>query len=370
MEIDFHPQQDVIAVGTITGRIHLFKYFDSKNSSTGQPYNQFLFSLHGSSVQPDEDEDQFSCRALRFSFDGQYLFNGSADKSINVIDLNTSKLVYSLADAHTSGISTMTIHKEYNLITGDDEGVIKLWDLRTKNNVHEWNENEDFISEFAIHSDGNTLLAAGGDGYLSVLDIRKGKLEARSDNLEDELLSISIIKNGTKVVTGTQDGILSIWSWGYWGDVSDRFPGHPQSISALINIDDTTLCTGSSDGIIRVVTIQPNKLLGVVGEHSTEDFPIERMKLSRDRQQENLDMFIASTSHDGVVKFWNVQFLFDRDEEENEMENENMENEESNKNEMESEQTNVMEDSDNEEQKKKSKKKKKNLQPNFFGDML
>jgi WD40 repeat protein len=55
----------------------------------------------------------------------------------------------------------MMIHKEYNLITGDDDGTIKLWDLRTRNSVHEWTENEDFISDFALHSDGNTLLAAG-----------------------------------------------------------------------------------------------------------------------------------------------------------------------------------------------------------------
>jgi hypothetical protein len=205
-------------------------------------------------------------------------------------------------------------------------------------------------------------------------------LLARSDNLEDELLSISIIKDGNKVVTGTQDGILYVWSWGYWGDASDRFPGHPQSIGSLINIDDTTLCTGSSDGIIRVVSIQPNKLLGVVGEHSTDDFPIERLKVSRDRQQENLDMFIASTSHDGAVKFWNVQFLYDKDDEENEENQENQENqendveienlEENKEVEMESEQ--VMEDDSDNEQRKKKKKKTKDqkLQQNFFGDML
>jgi hypothetical protein len=32
--------------------------------------------------------------------------------------------------------------------------------------------------------------------------------------------------------------------------------------------------TGSSDGLVRVVQLHPNKLVGVVGEH--QDFPIER----------------------------------------------------------------------------------------------
>ena len=35
-----------------------------------------------------------------------------------------------------------------------------------------------------------------------------------SDMLEDDQLSILLMKNGEKVVTGTQSGVLNIWSWG------------------------------------------------------------------------------------------------------------------------------------------------------------
>lgn len=37
--------------------------------------------------------------------------------------------------------------------------------------------------------------------------------------------------------------------------------------------------TGSSDGLIRVCSILPNKLLGVLGAH--DDFPVEAMKVGR-----------------------------------------------------------------------------------------
>jgi WD40 repeat protein len=65
------------------------------------------------------------------------------------------------------------------------------------------------------------------------------------------------VQNGSKVVCGSQDGVLDIWSWGQWGDISDRFPGHPQSIDAMIAIDDDTILTGSSDGLIRFVPSLP-----------------------------------------------------------------------------------------------------------------
>ncbi len=40
----------------------------------------------------------------------------------------------------------------------------------------------------------NYLLSTGGDGRLSVLDLRKNTLQGISDELDDELLSASVIK--------------------------------------------------------------------------------------------------------------------------------------------------------------------------------
>lgn len=112
------------------------------------------------------------------------------------------------------------------------------------------------------HADTKTLLATGGDGFLSVYDMRRRAMHAVSDNMEDELLSVVLVKHGQKVITGTQEGVLYIFSWGNWGDCTDRFPGHPESVETMLVIDEETICTGSSDGLIRIVSILPNKLLG------------------------------------------------------------------------------------------------------------
>eukprot|EP00976_Prorocentrum_cordatum_P050352 1016422-Prorocentrum_minimum.AAC.1 len=58
--------------------------------------------------------------------------------------------------------------------------------------------------------------------------------------------------------------------------------GHPHSVDALVKVDEDLVFTGSSDGIIRLVQILPNKLMGVVGEHM--DCPIERLAISPDRR--------------------------------------------------------------------------------------
>ena len=88
------------------------------------------------------------------------------------------------------------------------------------------------------------------------------------------------MKQGRKIVTGSQEGVLSLFDWGDIADLSDRYPGHPQSVDALVALNDDLLLTGSSDGMIRVISILPNKMLGVVGEHS--EWPVERLSLSPD----------------------------------------------------------------------------------------
>ncbi|RLN46652.1 hypothetical protein BBJ28_00009280, partial [Nothophytophthora sp. Chile5] len=196
------------------------------------------------------------------------------------------------------------------IASGDDQGCIKIWDTRQHRCLSEFKEHTDYISGFATNPAQDHLLATSGDGRLSAYDLRKNVLAGKSDELDDELLSVSVIKNGKKIVCGSQDGVLVIFSWGTWGDMSDRFPGHPDSVEAILKVDEDTILTGSSDGIVRVVQLHPNKLLGLIGDH--EDFPVETLKFSHDKK------IIGSVSHTNKVHFWDVGYLFEEDDGEDE----------------------------------------------------
>lgn len=70
-----------------------------------------------------------SCRAVQFSNDGNLIYTASADKSIAVIA--NGQMAGRFVDAHDCPVHSLVHLEDGNLIaSGDDDGVIKVWDLR------------------------------------------------------------------------------------------------------------------------------------------------------------------------------------------------------------------------------------------------
>jgi WD40 repeat protein len=111
------------------------------------------------------------------------------------------------------------------------------------------------------------------------------------------------VKEGRKVLAGTQDGVILLFNWGKWGDCLDRYPGHPEGVDCMLRLDDDAVLTGSSDGLIRAVSILPNRVLGVIGDH--DDFPVEGLRRNPSGR------LLASYAHDNRVRFWDLSMFVD-----------------------------------------------------------
>ena len=394
LDVSFHPKQETIVAAALvdgTLEVHDFKpLLEDKESSppddseddeddtilSSTPvHTQLLPNYITAGKDKDGDSDSSntktktktkvaSCRAVQFSHDHNYLYTGGSAGDLCCIDAervcafssssssSQSKTILWSIDSATVGRASTShynpLHVLHQLpvcsskgpliVSGDDQGGVRLWDERlcnvtstTNNNnnnngplqlpqgcVLSWKESKDYISALDHSEDGHTLLASSADGSLTVFDIRhastnnilqnvknskKDSIVKQSDLQDDELLSMVTMKQGRKVVCGTQDGVLAMWSWGTWGDISDRYPRatNGSSIDALLKLDETTLLTGSSDGLLRVVSLHPNKVIGALGQH--DGFPIEDMEFSATRQ------FVGSISHDNYIRLWGMGVL-------------------------------------------------------------
>lgn len=294
--LDLHPSRPLCAAGLLSGQLKLFEY-DVAGRSVAQTW----------SARPHKE----SCRSVRFSADGASVFSAGVDGTLQQRDLETNQPTWRMRHAATTGINALTLLGDVGIATGDDEGGVRCWDLRQRAASMAFKENEDYVADLLYATNrksDHTLVVAGGDGLLSVFDLRAGRLWARSDPQEDELLSLALVKNGRKLLGGMQTGCIGIFSWGDFGDVSDRLLGHPASVDCMAAHGEDAIITGGGDGLLRFVSVHPNKVLGVVGEHG--DSPIETLALDGDGS------VLASCAHDQTLKLWDVAYLHGGDDEE------------------------------------------------------
>ncbi|XP_011882894.1 PREDICTED: WD repeat-containing protein 55 homolog isoform X2 [Vollenhovia emeryi] len=282
-DICFHPKENTIAVASITGDVLFYNNEETNLVSTVE--------LHLK-----------ACRDIEFSEDGQSLFSTGKDLCIAITDVETRKLIRVYEGVHEQPIYTMTIINEHVFATGDDDGVVKLWDLRRHENepIFSIKEAEHYISAMITNRDAKYLVCASGDG-LTTINIPERKLHVQSEEHDDDLTCLGLFKCESKLLSASNKGKMYVYNWGEFGLHSDEFPSvTKKAINCMIPITENVVITGDEDGTVRATSLFPHHQLGVVGQH---DSSVEALDINND------GTLIASSSHDNDIKFWNVQYF-------------------------------------------------------------
>eukprot|EP00096_Caligus_rogercresseyi_P010343 TRINITY_DN3732_c0_g1_i1.p1 TRINITY_DN3732_c0_g1~~TRINITY_DN3732_c0_g1_i1.p1 ORF type:complete len:475 (-),score=51.58 TRINITY_DN3732_c0_g1_i1:183-1490(-) len=288
-DISFHPESDIIAVASMDGSISLFNYAIEKNDLLKK------LMLHKKNI-----------RSMEFSDDGSCLYSASKDKSFKIIDTSTFKTTLSIPKAHgDSALFKIKPIDDHLYATGDEDGLIKLWDHRQKKDVMSEKQFEEFVTDICFDDEKKIMVASSGEGTIQSYNIRGKRPDTQSEVYEGQLNTLGLVKSDTKLVAGCDDGKLYLFGWGNFGLHEDQFPGHPDAINSLLAVTDSAVLTGCEDGTIRAVHLYPHRFFGVIGHHDSS-FPIEKMDVSSTGE------LISSISHDQKVKFWNIKFLEER----------------------------------------------------------
>ncbi|CAI5980603.1 unnamed protein product [Closterium sp. NIES-64] len=114
----------------------------------------------------------------------------------------------------------------------------------------------DYLTDIRPLPACNRLLAASGDGSMAVVDLATNrltahtdstdddllsivavKLTAHTDSTDDDLLSIVAVKSDSKVVCGSQSGLLYFFNMNGAERDNDRFRGHGGSVDAIVPLN-------------------------------------------------------------------------------------------------------------------------------------
>ncbi|KAG4302897.1 hypothetical protein PCK1_000840 [Pneumocystis canis] len=254
-----HPSANVLVLGTLTGQVLSYQYKTDIWS-----YKEIW----------NAKRHRLSCRDLRYNMNGSKLVSVGADQTIKCACSETGRVEWKICDAHIVAINVVDYISETILATGDDNGSIKLWDSRINACIREITVHTDFISSF-LPLDHKTLF---GDALFSVLDLRSSKSSlVLSENQEDDLLSSCFVKfqtNSLKICIGTASGAVKIFNKDKWDTYTDQIllsdKKNMLNINTMITWNNDIIIAGTSNGMIHILNIQPNRHMGIIGYQDSE----------------------------------------------------------------------------------------------------
>ena len=185
--------------------------------------------------------------------DDTNMISGSADKTLGVWDRETGQLLHRL-DGHPGGILsvqcgpswcvsgdgdgtvlvwddnyecrqnlrlprariTVVRYGELELITGDSNGCIAIWWIKTGAILQQCKAHEGSVAD--LQFDATRVVSCGYDGTVQVIDILTGDVLQTLRGHSGPVLAVSF--DSRSILSASRDGTLRRW---VWGDLSARF---------------------------------------------------------------------------------------------------------------------------------------------------
>ncbi len=246
--------------------------------------------------------------AIAISADGQTLISGSDDGMLNVWELKTGKLVNTLT-RDVGMISSLAISPNgETLLSGSSPslGSIKQWNLRTGKLVRTLHQEEDWVvSNLAISPDGKTGASATQKMFqfnseTTFWDLQTGKVIGKLEN-PTPTTSLVFSPNGEILALGGDDGTIKLWDWRK-SELLHTLE-HSKAIKAIaFSRDGQTLVSESLDETVKVWNPHTGTLISTPIENSDLTF-INAVALHPSGQV----LASASGGENSQLRLWNLQ---------------------------------------------------------------
>jgi WD40 repeat protein/serine/threonine protein kinase len=211
--------------------------------------------------------------SVGFSSDSRLLATGSADSTIRVWDVATRRELNVLKGGHRGCVHDLSFSPDgRHLASCSCDGSVLLWNLETgKHEFLFVRPPEELPAPPSIDTktdkalpirttsffslcfspDGNHLATGSTDGVLRIWDVKTKKPKELKHPRNVYVWSVSISPDGRKVATGATDGLVRIWN------VENldccELKGHTSYVwSVAFSPDGRNLASGSSDGTVRL----------------------------------------------------------------------------------------------------------------------
>lgn len=244
---------------------------------------------------------------VTLSPDGQFTVTNSdsagerREKDLSIWNTQTGGL-RTFTPELTVGTSTLSVFAlspdNRLLLGGGDDGVLRLWDLKSGKLLHQLKGHSAAIRSGVFSGSRLLLLTGSDDNTARLWDAQSGKELHQFLGHTAAVRAIAFSADGKFVLTGSDDTTARLWD-AETGKELRQFVGHTAPLRALaFSPDGKVIVTGGDDQTVRVWDTQTEKeqkqLIGHTGQ-------VSQVTFSPDGQ------FVLTGSSDQTARLWNIQ---------------------------------------------------------------
>lgn len=209
---------------------------------------------------------------VRYSWDGQFLATGS-NRSAHIFDANSGQLAATFSkdpgsdrddgsgtDSYVRAVCFSPDGKW--LVTGAEDHVVKVWDVRTRKVKHLLRGHDTDIYSVDTSANGQFIISGSGDKMAKLWSLETGKLLSTlggDQGPTDGITSVSVSPTSQHVAAGSLDKVVRVW------DVETcrlvrQFDGHLDSVySVAFSPDGRMVLSGSLDKTLKLWDLAPQQ---------------------------------------------------------------------------------------------------------------
>jgi WD40 repeat protein len=185
------------------------------------------------------------------------------------------------------------------LVTGSEDGLVRLWDVKTGRNLRSFPDHARILRTVAFSPDGKRLASAGDAESIRLWETATGKQAAILETGQDEVVCLAFSPDGKKLASGSRYRSIRVWDVDT-GKKLHRLAGHKEGVNAVsFSPDGTTLASAGNDYGIRFWDVASGKLRGEILQ---EQGGGRCVAYSSDGKT-------LATADAGTVRIWNLATL-------------------------------------------------------------
>jgi WD40 repeat protein len=199
-------------------------------------------------------------KSVAYSNDGKMFATVANETDILIWNAADNSLLQTLKSDFPAWQTTIAFHPNgKSLISGDDFGHVKLWDLGTGGLKNDFNNNDEAVVSLVYSQDGKKIAFSGSNGKISIFDALTFKSLTTFNSLEDESLTgLSWSPDASSlVIIGSEGSIKTLAS--ATGKVTSSLEPLESGVRTLdLSFDGKSMVIGTNDGGIQMLSGSKN----------------------------------------------------------------------------------------------------------------